>query len=89
MPSVLIRTDDLSLTGGLRCQLRYEGIDLMHTPMRRVRNTWRALRASNPQPLVLETSALPIELSTQELNVERATRFELACAGLEDQPFTT
>lgn len=37
VPSVSIRTDDLSLTGGLRCQLRYEGIDWIHTPMRRVR----------------------------------------------------
>jgi hypothetical protein len=69
VPSVSIRTDDLSLTGGLLYQLRYEGIETIdaHANTSVRMKVWRALRASNPQPLVLETSALPIELSTREL----------------------
>ncbi len=30
-------------------------------------NVWRAVRVSNPEPLVLETNALPIELTTHVL----------------------
>lgn len=38
------------------------------------RKRWHAWKESNPQPLVLETSALPVELHTQKRKMNRRSR---------------
>ena len=56
-----------------RCPARWHRFDLFRHVLRRVpglsplpiritRSDWQARRESNPQPAVLETAALPIEL---------------------------
>ena len=41
---------------------------------------WQVRRESNPQPPVLETGALPIELLTYSVTLNRSDYFDSLCA---------
>src|SRR5579871_6762862 len=72
MPASTSSTAAASLTAStlpptLCCAASFIESIAAYIPRRRRRRSWQARRESNPQPAVLETAALPIELLACDL----------------------